>query len=142
MVKALEKYLIQRTNVVHIQFFRYIFVGGTASIVDASCFYIVNNIFHLNYLIAQTVGFSFGLIVNYLLSILWVFESKGQPQKEFAIFALVGVGGLLWSYFILWLLISVLDITQFQNMLAKAIAVALVLVWNFTMRKKFAFNNG
>ena len=76
MKQTLKRYLIHKSNTTHIQFFRYIFVGGSASLIDMTMFYVANTVFDLNYLIAQTVGFSFGLTVSYLISIFWVFEQR------------------------------------------------------------------
>ncbi|MCD6149714.1 GtrA family protein [bacterium] len=141
MNNLINKYFIARTDTTHIQFFRYIFVGGLATAVDMGSFYFADNILNLHYLIAQTIGFLLGLAANYLISVAWVFESTGNVKKEFAIFALIGVGGLFWSYLILWIVIDILGLHYFQDMLAKSIAVALVLIWNFGMRKKFAFDS-
>ncbi len=139
MNEMIKKYLIEKTDETYVQFFRYIFVGGIATVVDMGSFYIADNILLFHYLIAQTAGFILGLITNYLISIVWVFRSTGNVKKEFTIFALIGIGGLLWSYLILWILIDILNLNYFQDMLAKSIAVAIVLIWNFGMRKKFAF---
>jgi len=137
----LKKYLVSATDATHIQFFRYIFVGGVATIFDMATFYIFRNIFGFHYLVAQTTGFLLGLSVNYAISIIWVFRSSGNFKKELFFFAIIGVGGLILSYVILWILIDVLGMNYFQDMLAKTIAVFLVLVWNFGMRKYFVFKN-
>lgn len=139
MNEIINKYFVARTSTTYIQFFRYILVGGIATVVDMGSFYIVDNILLFHYLIAQTVGFILGLTTNYLISIAWVFKSTGNVKKEFILFTLIGIGGLLWSYLILWILIDSLGLHHFQDMLAKSIAVILVLAWNFGMRKKFAF---
>ncbi len=136
---TINQLFLKRTDRTTIQFFRYIFVGGFATVIDMGTFYIVDNILNQHYLTAQTVGFTLGVIVNYILSILWVFKSTGNIKKEFFWFTVIGIGGLLLSYLILWILIGLLGIHYFQDMLAKSITVMLILVWNFGMRKKFVF---
>jgi len=136
-----KKYFVSKTDETRIQFFRYLFVGGASTVVDMGIFYVAVNIFSIHYLLAQTLGFIFGISVNYLLSIAWIFKSTGNFKRELFLFAAIGIGGLLLSYLILWFLISRLDIHAFQDMLAKSVAVLLVLIWNFGMRKKFAFNS-
>lgn len=140
MKKLFLKYFIHTTNIAHVQFLRYLFVGGISTLIDIAIFYIFNSMIYLDhYLFAQTAGFLAGLALNYLLSIKWVFQGGGNIIREFTLFAIIGIGGLLLSYLILWLLIDFFDLTNYENMLAKSIAVILVLVWNFGMRKKFVF---
>jgi putative flippase GtrA len=134
-----KKYFILKTNSAYIQFFRYLFVGGIATVADAGIFYILINLFLAHYLIAQTAGFLAGLTLNYLISIAWVFKSSGNLKKEFSLFAIIGIGGLLLSYGILYLLIDILNLYYFQFMLSKMTAIIIVLFWNFGMRKKFVF---
>lgn len=139
MKNLFQKYLILATDTTRVQFFRYLLVGGIATVVDALMFFVAVNVFEGHYLVAQTVGFLAGLALSYLLSILWIFQSSGNIQKEFFLFTIIGIGGLILSYVILYILIDVLNFYHFQFMLAKLIAVILVLFWNFGMRKKFVF---
>lgn len=139
MKNFIQKYFLRNTDATHVQFLRYLFVGGIATVVDAGVFYATVAALEAHYLIAQTAGFLAGLVSSYLLSIWWIFQSNGNIKKEFFLFALIGIGGLILSYALLYILIDVLDIYHFQFMIAKAIAVIVVLFWNFGMRKKFVF---
>jgi putative flippase GtrA len=136
----LASYLIQKSDQLSVQFLRYLFVGGAAAAVDTGVFYAAHNITGYHYLGAQTMGFLSGVITNYILSILWVFRSSGSVRKEFTLFVLIGVGGLLMSYASLWLLIDVAELRYFKDMLAKAVTILVGLSWNFLMRRRFVFN--
>ncbi len=124
-----------------LQLLRYIFVGGVAAVFDTSIFFFFSSTLHTHYLVAQTFGFTIGIITNYILSILWVFERKRNFISETSLFLATGIVGLLLSYFFLWILIDILYMTAFENMAAKMITIALVLVWNFTSRKFFVFKD-
>jgi putative flippase GtrA len=130
-----ELWVGKTQNTLH-QFVRYIFVGGIAAVVDTGCLYILYYEFGLNHLIAAAVGFVIGLLVNYLISIVWVFETTGNFKQEFTLFAMIGVGGLLWTELTLWLSVN---LGHLPVMGAKVLALCLVLIWNFGMRKKFVF---
>lgn len=129
-----------------IQFFRYIFVGGGATIVDwgvsALLFYLV---FGQKYAVAaNTISFVLGLLVNYLLSILWVFKtSKSDSRiKEFLGFAAIGVVGLLLTagitqLFSIWLS----DITSAYQILGKITSTIVSFFWNFFARKYLLFSS-
>jgi len=143
MIKFID-YLFNQTfgrifsNELH-QFFRYLFCGGTATLVDLIILFSFTNIFHFNYLLAAAVGFSGGVATNYTLNIALVFQSSGKLKKEFPLFAFFSIIGLLLTETILWILV---DRFGMYLIFAKLIAVVIVLNWNFFMRKKFVFRLG
>ena len=118
------------------QFFSYLVCGGIATLADMSVLFILTSALQINHLIAAAIGFLAGVATNYSLNIQLVFKSKGKTKKELTLFTLIGIGGLLWTEFIIWILV---DNMTFKLMIAKMIAVILVLFWNFFMRKKFVF---
>jgi len=133
-----NRYFIARTDDVFIQFVRYIFVGGFSALIDIGLLFILNNELGVNYLLAAALAFLAGLATNYLLSIVWIFRSTGNVKKEFVIFSVIGIAGLIWTEIIMWFFVEKIDLSV---MLSKLIALVLVLFWNFIMRKKFAFNS-
>ncbi len=138
---------------------RFLLVGGLATLVDFAIYELcrflllkeLNN--NLNLALSTTFGFIFGNIVNYILSIVFVFkgakeDKETQTVKAFLIFTLIGVIGLgikvltqtggnyLMSVifnskdsFILWLL----------DTLVYCVATLIVLIWNYIGRKLFIF---
>ena len=71
----LYKLFVEKTNDVKIQFFRYLFVGGFAAVVNIGSLYIFKEFMNLYYLLANVLGFVLGLITNYLLS-KWLLCAK------------------------------------------------------------------
>ena len=128
--------LLKKTDDGVQQFIRYLLVAGFAAVMDTGCLYMLNSKLHINYLHAAAIAFVLGLTTNYLLSVAWVFETSGNFKQEFAIFAVIGVGGLLWTEAILYASVHLANIPVMPS---KLIAMALVLIWNFGMRKKFVF---
>jgi len=131
-----ERLLGRKINKGLLQFFRYLICGGMATLTDVSVLYSFTHFLHINYLIAAACGFIMGIIINYNLNIVLVFKSSGEIKKEFPLFALIGIGGLIWTEIIMWLLVDKLN---FYIMVSKLVAIVLVLFWNFFMRKKFVF---
>lgn len=138
MKKLVNRYLIEKSDETHIQFFRYIFVGGLATVADMGTLFLLTNYLDVFYLLSAAIGFVLGLSVNYAISIFWVFESTGDFKKEFTLFAAIGIGGLVLNEIIIW---GLVDYAGLFYMLAKMISVVVVLFWNFGMRKKFVFKN-
>jgi len=83
------------TNIV-VQLLRYVVVGGLAFVVDFGLLWVLTEYAGLHYLVSATISFIAGLVVNYLLSVVWVFGSSKLQSKwaEFAIYAVIGVIGL------------------------------------------------
>ena len=138
---SLQEKLLSKTERLSSQAVRYLFVGGIAFIADFTVMVALTELCNLHYSWGVTAGFGVGLAVNYLLSIYWVFSERNvsDSKLEFLIFSLVGVAGLLLTHGIVWFGEEVLSI---EYWIAKIVAVALVLVWNFSARKLLLFRNG
>ena len=78
------------------EFFRYVVVGGIAFVCDAGTLFALTRFLKVNYLISAPIGFTLGIVVNYLLSRTWVFERRRLQNTpvEVTIFTLIGVVGL------------------------------------------------
>ena len=127
-----HRLFIAKSNRGVIQLFRYGFVGGFSAVVDIGSLYIFTSQFRVHYLISAAIAFVLGTIVNYILSILWVFESTGRITAELGLFTLVGLGGLGLNELIIWLAVSKLHM---YYLLAKLVSVSIVVVWSFTLRR-------
>ncbi|MDD5397109.1 MAG: GtrA family protein [Candidatus Moranbacteria bacterium] len=118
------------------QFLKYLFCGGVSTLTDMFVLYVSTHFLGINHLVAAAAAFVAGVATNYSLNTMLVFKSSGKIKRELSLFVIIGVGGLLWTETILWILV---DNMNFKIMIAKMIAVILVLNWNFFMRKKFVF---
>ena len=134
----LQKIFVGKSDNFRIQLLRYIFVGGLAAIVDMFLLFVLTDWAKLHYLISAIIAFVAGLVVNYLLSRLWIFKSIFSLSKEFIIFAIIGIIGLGLNELLLYLFVDVIGLWY---MAAKLISIALVLIWNFLARRRFAFKH-
>lgn len=134
----LQKLLKHQTDKTSIQFFRYIFVGGIAFIVDFGSLFIFTDIFGVYYLISAAIAFILGLITNYLLSINWVFNRRTLDNRtfEFGLFTIIGIVGLALNEFIIWFLTAEIG---FYYLMSKILAAIIILFWNFFARKLTLF---
>ena len=138
------------TDNTFIQFFRYLFVGGFAFVVDYGTLMLLVEVFDFNAKLAAVVAFILGLIVNYILSTLWIFRNSKINNRlaEFAAFAVIGVIGLGINELIIWLFDDViaprrpLDFIPEDKyyLIGKLVSTAVVFVWNFAARKFIIFN--
>ena len=128
------KLFIEKTDDTKIQFFRYLFVGGFAAVINIGSLYIFKEFLHLHYLIANILGFILGLLTNYMLSKWLVFAKEKNMNSiiEFIVYAIIGVIGLGLDTLFMWIFT---DIFNMFYMLSKIISTGLVFIWNFFGRK-------
>lgn len=136
MIKKIFK---EKTHSTFIQFFRYGIVGGIAWCVDYGILALFTEVFKVYYLISGVIGFCIGLVVNYILSIIWVFPVKMMENKflEFAVFGVIGGIGLGLLTLLFWFFTNILSI---HYLISKVIATVFVLLWNFLARKYVLFH--
>ena len=136
--------LIEDTDDTWIQLFRSLFVGGVATVVDFLVAALVRELLGGNDVISNASGFVFGLITNYLISILWVFKKHNMNiAKEFAIFTVIGIIGLFINTGIVFVLGKMWNSDEVRIMfyVAKLIATLITLIWNFAARKIILYKN-
>ncbi|NLD50342.1 MAG: GtrA family protein [Clostridiaceae bacterium] len=119
-------------------------MGGIATLGDFFIYHMLSVVVGINPIISNTFSFSIGLVINFYLSIKWVFNrAQCDLKKEFMLFSAVGVMGLLFCNLILFALINLGTLHLLTGLegdiidsLAKVIATIIVLFWNFFARKK------
>ena len=131
MMKKLFK---ERTDNIFLQFFRYIFVGGTAFVVDFFFLYFFSDICGIYNLISGVLSFIISVLVNYIMSTKWVFNQENIENKlvEFNLFIIISTIGLVFTEILLYVFT---DIIGLYYLISKIIAAIIVLFWNFIARR-------
>ena len=128
-------------------FLRYVVVGGLAFLADFGMLVLIQELFLRQFAwgvyIATVFGFVVGLVVNYFLSLWFVFtqrkdKGKGRSVGAFLVFAVIGLLGLLWTELGMWIGIEVFS---WNYMVVKILVTGAVLVWNYLGRKLLIFNS-
>ncbi|MCE3263452.1 MAG: polysaccharide synthesis protein GtrA [Pseudoduganella sp.] len=122
-----------------VQFIRYVCVGGAAFGVDYLALFLLAHFAGLHYLVAASLAYLLGMVVNYLISVRWVFDFRriAQWEREFAIFFMIGIAGLLLNGLAITLLV---EAAGTPYMAAKLVAAAGILFFNFGARKMLLFS--
>ena len=129
----------KKTENGYVQFFRYIVVSGLSLFVDFVLLYLFTEFVGLNYLISAIIGYSFGMVVNYLLSIFWVFHTRKYKKKtmiEFTIFVIIGLLGLGLNELLLWFFT---EIIMLYYLVSRLISAVIGYTWKFGVRKVILF---
>ena len=145
------------------EIFRFLLVGGTATIVDYAVAYALYRWVlppsviggEWSIILSTALGFAAGLAVNWALSITFVYkavmdERQSRSAKSFLIFTAIGLIGLALTevgmYFGVKLLpeITLFGSTTFLSeqwkwWICKVVMTLAVLVWNYIARKMLIF---
>ena len=97
--------------------------------------------------VSTAAGFVVGLLVNYIISILYVFTNEKQKEqgrgiKAFLIYFCVSIVGLLINFVITQLGCNIFGITRddtFKFLVVSCIAAGIALIWNYIGRKAFVY---
>lgn len=118
------------------QIFRFIIVGGIATVIDFAVLGILNKILGVNYLIAAAFGFTISVVYNYWASIKFVFDVDESKSKttNFVIFIVLSLIGLGINELFMWINVDTLHMSVF---IGKVLATCVVMVFNFITRKMF-----
>lgn len=136
--KGIISNFFEDPNNTFVQLLRYTFVGGIAFVVDFGLLFLLTDFFNVHYLISAGISFISGLLLNYYLSIKWVFTVRIIEKKwlELLFFSLIGLIGLGLNEIFLWLFT---DILLFHYLISKLITSFIVYFWNFFARKFLLF---
>lgn len=132
------------------QFLKFGVVGVIAFFIDSGIMMLLHNVCGMPIIPANVISFSVSVIFNYIASMKYVFEGRNDISKtrEFVIFIILSVIGLIINTFIMWIIVDVAfskmnNATALYNILclgAKIFATAIVTVYNFVTRKIFLEN--
>jgi putative flippase GtrA len=127
------------TNPLLFKVFKFATVGGLSFLLDMLITYTGKEKLKLNQYVANTISFFFAASFNFALNRLWTFQSNdshvdAQAMKFFASMTI----GLGIATAIIYVLNEKFGINFY---LSKIIAIAVVMVWNFTINNLLIFTN-
>ena len=124
-----------KNNKLLMQIIKFVIVGGIATIIDYIIFFLLHELLKVPTLPANVTSFTVSVIYNYIASVKWVFDvKKDDPKKQFFIFLILSIMGLLINTAIVYITI---DILNWNSLICKVLATGIVMVFNFITRKLF-----
>ncbi len=126
----------------------YLFVGGTAALVEWALFYVfityVLNCLGLGLtaltMLATALAFGLSTLYHYFLGNVLVFDSGSRYKrgKELGLVFLVSIMGLGFNLLLMYIFVSLLE---WLPMPSKVLTSCIVVVWNYLSRKKWIFRS-
>ena len=139
---------IDYTNNEFVKIILYLFVGGTAALVEWGLFYLffyyllvgLGLSVDILTMVATALAFGLSTLYHYFLGNILVFDSgsKYDKSKELSLVFLVSIMGLVFNLVLMYVFVGLL---AWQPMLAKVITSCIVVVWNYLSRKKWIFKS-
>jgi putative flippase GtrA len=136
--KGFQDIFVRKNSLGIVQFLRYGLISGVALGIDVGLLYVLTVHGDLPYILTTVLAFLSGMIIVYLGSIVWVFETRTveDQRKEIIIFASIGLAGLILNEVLIIFFIESLLLTL---TVAKFCTVFFVFTFNFFARKMILF---
>lgn len=137
-------------------------VGFVCFFIDYIVLFAATEFLNIPYMISSMISFTVSVVINYVLSIKFVFKSKKDANKlkEFISFVILSLIGLGINQIIMWFGVEIVIgngieplisggsqkgiiyslcrlIVRYDYMLVKIAATGIVMVYNFISRKIF-----
>lgn len=116
------------------QMIKFGFVGFLCFFIDYGIMVLLTEVAGIVYLVSSACSFTVSVIVNYILSVTFVFETDKEKSriKEFIVFVFLSIIGLGINQLCMWFGVELLHISY---LIVKIGATAVVMVYNFISRK-------
>jgi putative flippase GtrA len=126
------------------RFVKFAIVGAVGAVIDFALLNLLRGVFGWPLLLANTVSVSVAILSNFTWNRLWTYPESRVHKKRIQLpkFALVNLMGLLINNLIVVgidaLLVSYIGEPWSYNV-AKAIAIMVVLFWNFGVNRLWTY---
>lgn len=122
------------------QLFRFSAAGMLCFAIDYAMLILLTEKFGINYLLSSGISYTVSIIVNYILSVRFIFniEQDSSKKTRFLIFAALSIIGLLLTQAIMWYMVNEKGLFY---MISKIGATLIVTVYNYISRKTFLENS-
>ena len=119
------------------QIIKFAVAGAIGACIEIGLFFFFIEFTGLHYLVANFIAISVAIMVNYIISQKWVFETgRHSKKKEFTFFIGVSIVALLLNQLLMLILV---DSVEMNMKVSKIVAIGLVAVYNYLAKKFFVF---
>jgi len=110
-------------------FFSYTVIAGIATLVDLALLFFFTEFLGVWYIFSATISYSFAIVTNYSLNKIYNFKnSSRQIAKQFSLFILVALVGLVLNLTLVFVMVEFLSIWY---MFSRIISAFIVVAWSY-----------
>lgn len=119
-------------------FFKYAFIGGIATLIDWSLFYIFAVKFNFFYQLSLFISFSFASIFNFSVNRIFNFKSKSERILfQFLIYIFISLVSLILNGIVMFIFIEIIYLNKMFSRIATSL---MMLSVNYFLNKNITFN--
>ena len=118
------------------QFLSFAAIGAVGTAGHYTTLVICVELLTIRPIIASTLGFIVGAVINYFLNYHLTFRSQKKHTEALSKFMIAATVGMFINMAIMSLALKVL---MLYYLLSQVLATALVLIWNFSINKVWTF---
>jgi len=120
------------------EFTRYFWAGSLTFLVDFLILLLLTEVGGVNYLWANLVAVSVGIVMSYLLSVKWIFLDRRYNRVvfELPIFVLICAAGIILNETLLW---ASVEFGNIHYLVAKVVVTIAIFSINFFVKKIVLF---
>lgn len=111
-------------------------IGTCSSSLDFLLYTLFVEVFGWHYIFSNCFSVLAGITTSFTLNRNYNFRIKDKTRQRFAIFLTIGLCGMLFSNFILYLCI---DVVAWNKIVSKLLSIVLVVVFQFLLNKYITF---
>jgi putative flippase GtrA len=139
------------------RFYRFLVVGSIGAVIDFGVMNLLTRIFYISLVLAGTISFIIAILSNFTWNRYWTYPDSRSKSilGQLLEFSIVNIAGIIIRipilYFLeppIYQLISSLPITLtfvdtnfYSNNITLAIAVTIVLFWNFFVNRFWTYSD-
>jgi putative flippase GtrA len=120
------------------QFKKYLVIGFLTIILEYSLFFILNQLYKLWYIYANTIAFVIVFWFNFLLNRYWSFQSKAKLGGQLVQYGILFFINMGVSNLLMFVLSDKLNIVP---IIAKLFVIGVIVSWNFIIYKKIIYKH-
>jgi len=130
-----KKILSKKTNQ---QFILYFMIGSVAALIDFTLVFVFTSILGIYYLLSVVLSYPVAVSVHFTLNKKFNFKDTSKKVvKQFILFVSITLSSVVLTLIIMYFLVEFLGIWY---LIAKAIAMVIVVFYTFNMNRVFTFN--
>lgn len=119
------------------QFIKFSVVGASNTVIDFGVYLLSTRVLGFYYLIGNVISFTVAGTWSYVINRKWTFrDTTTRVHTQYLKFLIVSLVGLGLTSLLLYLFVHHLHL---HDIVGKALAVAIVLIWNFSLNRLWTF---
>jgi putative flippase GtrA len=119
------------------RFIKFLVVGGSCTLLDFVLFAALHELLHLSVVPANILSYGTGLIAAFFINRAWTFGDSPRRKRSLVVLSVaLGYIGLAINTLLVWLLQ-----VYFNVYLAKAIAVIIIVFYNYLTNRHIVFHD-